>query len=285
MSLVKSNVATRPRLINQFDAFVWNYYEARQFYFHGSPISAFLGDNAPIKICGIPDGVPPNADFALVDNNAKSRLYIFSQRPLQKHELEALDNRYGRDNKYPLLSISKHLADVTKNKYDFFEENFYVSLSSSQESSPQTNSRFVECRFFEQRHMMTTKLLVHNSTHNISLFNLVLPRNSTQMALIMPRNFKQTGPRSGYFEVDRSLFVRIYSEYCLISSSLDRYDHKLITKINTNDSTFLEHAKHILSRLKLNHTTVHNNQIISKDEFVVAIIGQLNNFVHHAFNN
>ncbi|ATY70229.1 GrBNV gp35-like protein [Tomelloso virus] len=218
-----------------------------------------------ITITGIPDGVSPIANEALVNKNALRRLYIFSDNQLSDQYLESIDRFYGKVP-YPIVycNVPNDTLDTVP------EENFYAC-----DGPPSSVSQFVEYRYLHQRHLITNVAYDPN-TNNI--YKLCLPE-SPLMVIVMPANFIRTGLKTGYFKFDNNLIIRVYSRY-MLSSSNAADDQNEITVFSNYNIRLKSTIEQLFSRFGM-HKIVSNrdNQIYGYDKFMTMVVGSVSNIV------
>lgn len=223
-----------------------------------------------VTITGIPDGVSPRANEAMIIKGAPRRLYVFSDQPLDASYLKTLDGFYGR-TPYPILTIGEpcgRLDSVPKN-------NFYLCYER-----PNVLTEFIEYRYVQNRHAIT-KIAYDASTGNV--YSLILPNKTSYkplLVIVMPENFVRTGLKQGYFRFDNNLIVRIYSKYLLSSKLEDGNYNGYVSVITTDNGRLRGVIETFFSRLGL-HVILSNetNQIYAYDNFMTSVVGSVANIV------
>lgn len=216
-----------------------------------------------IIVSGVPDGVSPDVNEALVKKETLRRLYIFSNSKLNDNDLETIDTFYGKFP-YPIFTAGIPCAiqpNIPNN-------NFYMC-----EEQPSTTSRFVEYRYVQKRHEISN--IVYNSTNGF-IYRFVLPKRP-MLVIIMPANFIRTGPKTGYFKFDNNIIIRVYSDY-LLSAGIDEINDELISVITTEDTRLMECLKGFFSRMGM-HIIMSNslNQLYAYDSYMTLIVGSVAN--------
>lgn len=221
-----------------------------------------------IFVTGIPDGLSEHTNVALVERGAPRRLAVSSEAPLTESELRLIDKAFGR-KPYPIPMLDDRSEMYTISGDHRPSVNFLAPIGPGPTS---TLSRFVEYRFFEQRHQPATVLL---DPYTGQLHRFVPP--SMPIVIVMPENFIKTDKSSGYFTVDENLIVRIYSRYPL-SARVELPDHNLYSQISLSNERTVNVCKQALTSLGLHKITyTHNDQIYGSDAFVTAVIGKVAN--------
>lgn len=218
-----------------------------------------------ITITGIPDGVSPLANDALVEKGSLRRLYIFSDTPLNEKYMHSVDQFYGRDH-YAITvgAMANTVVESIPNT------NFYMSAGP-----PSSVTDFVEYRYMAQRHLLTN-VYVDSSTNE--LYKLVLPERPL-LVIIMPSNFIRTGMKTGYFRYASNLIIRVYSKY-ILSSTLFEEDTNEVTKFNSYNSQLKSMAELQLSRCGMHKiVSSRNDQIYGYDKYMTMVVGSISNLV------
>nr|WDA64674.1 GrBNV gp35-like protein [Oryctes rhinoceros nudivirus] len=218
-----------------------------------------------IIITGIPDGVSPIANEALIERNTPRRLYIFSETPLTDQYLNMLDKFYGKVA-YKIFTCD--MPNTTLVSYP--RNNFYLT-----NGQPSSISEFVEYRYLTQRHLLT------NIAYDIStnfLYKLVLPEKPL-LVIIMPKNFIRTGLKSGYFRFDNNIIVRVYSKY-ILSSELTEDDTHEVTSFSTDNLKLVSIIEKFFGRLGMHKIVSNSNdQLYGYDKFMTMVVGNVANVV------
>lgn len=218
-----------------------------------------------ITITGIPDGVSPLANEALIDRNAKRRLYIFSDTPLDDNYLQTIDKFYG---KVPYKNLKCLFPNTTLDSYP--RNNFYMTTDT-----PSMISDYVEYRYLQHRHIMSN--ICYNASTN-EVYKMILPERPL-LVIIMPANFIRTGLKKGYFRFDNNLIVRVYSKFILSSPQYED-DTNEITMFNVHNKQLKTVVKKLFARFGM-HRLVSNaeNQLYSYDKFMTMVVGSVANIV------
>lgn len=250
-------------------------------YFYPTPFRSFdnnekflelLKDSNVVKIFGVPDGVDPKVNYALIKENEIKRLYIFSNTKLNSDQLNSIHKIYGTKY-FPIRNLYDFL-DINNLQFQALNisENFYTNINNE---LPTSVSQFTEQRFFRERHFPATKFLKQEGD-SIKITNFVLPPNIAPITIMMPENFIQTTETSGYFHLRNNIIIRLYSKYKLTSNN-KQIDHNLITIINTKNPTLTKNLLIYFDKLKLLKITITENQIIGQDNSFIGIIGNISN--------
>lgn len=227
-----------------------------------------------INITGIPDGVSPIANEAIIQNNQPKRLYVFSDKPLDQTILDKIDNLYGKET-YPIIT-----SVVTCGRKLFPRKNFYIC-----DGSPSVISNFTEYRYAQQRHMQSSCCV---DVNNGNIYRLALP-HKVLLVIIMPDNFIQTGKRSGYFHFENNLIIQVISKYQLTSTSFNQNElpsssipdivpYKEISQISTFDDRLSTTIKQFFIRMDMHKIiTERQNQIYAYDAYMTLVAGFVDN--------
>lgn len=248
------------------------------------------GETRTVRVANVPDGVSLDANVAIVSSPRMSRLYVYSELPLDRDELETLDRgltetAVKRYVPYPILHPAKSVARLeSPNRPP--RNNFYVPLDDPICSSA---GRFVEYRYFLDRHR-AANVAFEPATGRV--YRLA-PPYPTPVVLIMPANFVRTGPRRGYF-VERGgggddvtgLIVRVYSRRALSADDhVDVGAQQLVSVLPSaaSEERVLTHARSLLARLGMHRVIVNRDsdgdlvQIYAYDEYATLVIGRADN--------
>lgn len=203
-----------------------------------------------ITVTGVPDGVSPLANRALIPPNTTRRLYVFSDAELDTEQLDLIDTFYGR-RPYPnfrcdMLTKASTLAAYPKHNFYMrndaseiiFDENVdnngnrivtTTAIIDSNSGCPTMSSSYIEYRHLQQRHMLAN---ICFNPYIGAVYRLVLPERP-MLCIIMPQNFIRTGPKQGFFRFDNNLIVRVYSRFLLTAAQHDA------TSSNDADTDFV----------------------------------------------
>lgn len=216
-----------------------------------------------IIISGVPDGVSPDANEALIKKGTIRRLYIFSNSPLHDNDIKTIDSFYGK-LPYPLLTAINPCG-IKKN---IPNNNFYMC-----EETPSVISHFIEYRYVQKRHQMSN--IVYDSKSGL-IYRIILPKKP-MLIIIMPSNFIRTGPKMGYFQFSNNIIIRVYSKY-LLSAEIDEKDDELISIITTDETSLMQCLKSFFSRMGM-HRIMSNskNQLYAIDKYMTLIVGNVAN--------
>lgn len=219
-----------------------------------------------LTITGIPDGVSPVANEAIIHKGTRTRLYIFSDKPLSDESLQSIDALYGREP-YPIFYariVRQHLPTYPNN-------NFYLC-----QGPPSNISEFVEYRYLQQRHQIST---IAYDNESGSVYQLVLPKRP-MLVIIMPENFVRTTLRSGYFRFNNNIIVRVFSQYLLASTLIDSQDDGAVTSFTTDNDKVSSIVESFFSRLGINKISSNSpNHIYGYDKYVTLVVGSISNIV------
>lgn len=246
------------------------YYYPREFETDNSSLSRQItvdgNEYINVQITGIPDGISPLANEAIVSTECIYRLYIFADQPLNETFLQTLDKFYGK-TPYPFItadSIYGVVDGIPKN-------NFYLCTNT-----PSNINNFTEYRYLQHRHMISN--IVFNIETN-SVYRLVLPEHP-QLVLIMPSNFVRTGVKKGYFRFDNNLIVQIYSKYILSSTLNDDSDTYEMTIFDVDDKKLRAVVEGFFGRLGLHKiSTTATDHIYAYDNYITAVVGNASNII------
>lgn len=226
------------------------------------------GGQIGIFVSGVPDGVPPAANVAIVPKGSPRRLHYFSDTPLSDGVLAALDGHYGQ-KPYPRMvalgdSIIYRLPPGTYPRF-----NFYACRGP-----PASNSRFVEYRYLQSRYT-PSQVVVDLDSMNVHRM-APLPRG-VPIVIVMPQNFVRTSPRAGYFHFEGvNLMVRVYSRYTLTCVT-DRPDPGTISDVSGRVDSLRPLMEAFFSRLGLHRISGSDEQICAHDRMLVMVVGSVAN--------
>lgn len=228
-------------------------------------------DYVNVVITGIPDGVSPDANEAVIKRRTPRRLYILSDRPLDRADIEVIDGFYGK-RPFPMPSAITVCGNVTARSQP--RNNFY-SMVAMDGGRPNAAARFVEYRYVQRRHQPAN--LAWDSTTG-DVYRLVLPsKPAVMLVLVMPENFVRTSLRRGYFRLDNDLIVRVYSRFVLSAANFEP-DNELISVINTDDTRLMSVIRAFFARLGMHKIlTTAVNQIYSYDRYLTLVVGSIAN--------
>lgn len=218
-----------------------------------------------ITITGIPEGVSPLANEALIESGTPRRLYIISNTPLDTQYLDTIDKFYGK-TPYPIRycrAANTYLKSYPKN-------NFYMS-----DGVPSLVSNFVEYRYLNERHLISNIAYDPNTS---AVYKLVLPERPL-LVIIMPSNFLRTGLKTGYFRFENNLIIRVYSKYILSSNEFVD-DSNEITSFTVDNLKLKTTIEQFFGRLGM-HKIISNsdNQIYAYDKFMTLVAGSVANII------
>lgn len=227
-----------------------------------------LLNNEPyvLTITGIPDGISPIANEAIVQANHLTRLYIFSDKPLTDEMLQSIDILYGR-KPYPII-----YTNVVRRKMDVYpSNNFYMC-----KGPPSNISEYVEYRYLQQRHQIAT---IAYDPETYSVYQMVLPKRPL-LVLIMPDNFIKTGLKSGYFVFENNIIVRVFSQYLLSSTQTNAHDDGSVTSFDTDNEKVSNIIECFFSRLGIHKISSNApNHIYGYDKYITLVVGSVANIV------
>lgn len=219
-----------------------------------------------VRITGIPDGVSPLANEAIVSKDCIYRLYIFADQPLNDSFLQTLDKFYGK-TAYPLIT-----AELSCGIIDGFPKNNFYMCSGT----PSNVTEFAEYRYLQHRHMISN---IAFSTDTNSVYRLVLPERP-QLVLIMPSNFIKTGLKKGYFRFDNNIIVRIFSKFMLSAVLSDESDTFEMTVFDVTDEKLRTTVESFFGRLGLHKISTNaSDHIYAYDNYLTAIVGNVANII------
>lgn len=232
------------------------------------------------------------------------RLYIYSEKELSADELKLCDSYYDQQDArpYPLIG----LAEITSFlPYDWSRKrcpplsSFYMIDDEYDDSNVNkisdqisTLTRFVEYRYFEDRHTVTNRLWLDKI--NV-LVPLVLERAPSPIAprlvLVLPDNFVCVDNFTGfwYFEAENLLIsLSVNRNVATITSSkkineLDspyeknRFEElrKKVNRVSPENDTELSNIVCSFIRQKLNifNISINKRSIKAYDEYVTVSVG------------
>lgn len=226
-----------------------------------------LNSIANVSISGVPDGISPQANEALMSKNSILRLYIFSDRPLSEETLSTIDSFYGKEH-YPVL-----LCDTANMRLqnEYPKNNFYMC-----QGVPSLVSEFVEYRYLQQRHTQSN-ICYDQQTGDV--YKLVLPFRPL-LVIVMPKNFVRTGLKSGYFRFENNLIVRVYSRFILSSPYFDGNDSGETTVFNLERATLKSAVEKFMGRLGVHRIDSHTREhIYGYDKFLTMVVGSVANIL------
>lgn len=218
-----------------------------------------------ITITGIPDGVSPIANEAIVHPKSLMRLYIFSDKALSEENLQSIDTLYGR-KPYPIV-----FTQVVRQRLETYPSNNFYMCKGSQSSSI---SEYVEYRYLQMRHQIST--IAYESNTGI-ITQMVLPKRP-MLVIIMPDNFIRNSLRSGYFRFDNNIIVRVFSKYLLASSQIDTQDDGSVTVFTTSNEKITNIVENFFGRLGIHRITSNSpNHIYGYDKYITLVVGSVAN--------
>jgi len=248
-----------------------------------------------ISILGIPDGVSPETNEALIPVGEYKRLYIFSATPLDSDTLATIDSFYGRVA-YPILTTDVIAGNIEQQPLVNFymvndvDKNYDINVRSNETNEiignlgddyvrgqPKSTSTFVEYRYLDQRHLISN-IVYDPNTGNV--YNMVLPKQPL-LVIIMPKNFIRLGLKHGYFRFEENnIIVRVYSKYILSASLENLDDNGEITVFSADNSRIRTIIERFLNRMGI-HKIISNgdNQIYGYDQYLTMIVGSVSNTV------
>lgn len=252
-----------------------------------------------ITIVGIPDGVSPLANRAVIPTGTTRRLYVFSDSELDTHQLDMIDSLFG---KKPYPNFQCDLLTRANSLTTFPKHNFYLRndaldtefLNQSPMVCPTMSCSYIEYRYLQQRHMMAN---ICFNQYTGDVYRLVIPQ-PPMLCIIMPKNFVCTGLKEGYFRFENNLIVRVYSRH-LLSSELKDDSTTINNNNNNTDMEFnvyqqqpmVEVSIFDINNIKLNKMVrqifgrfgLHKidsfncNHIFAYDKYLTMIVGSIAN--------
>lgn len=218
-----------------------------------------------ITITGIPDGVSPLANEAVISTTCLMRLYIFSDKALPDESLQSIDALYGR-KPYPIV-----FTQIVRQRLDTYPSNNFYMCKESPASSV---SEYVEYRYLQNRHQISTIAYDNNSG---TVTQMVLPKRP-MLVLIMPDNFVRNSLRSGYFRFDNNIIVRVFSKYLLASTQIDTQDDGSVTLFTTSNEKISNIVESFFSRLGIHRIASNSpNHIYGYDKYITLVVGSIAN--------
>lgn len=222
-----------------------------------------------IYVFGIPDGVSPYVNEAMILKDTVRRLYIFSNKALNSINLKLVTSYYkGRSYNFPNLIV----PSVSHRRFEAPLCNFYVRdfrLNGDLSS-------FLEYRYFRKR-MHSANVLLDMQSGNAYPF--VLPHTvPCPVTLIMPVNFTTLGPKRGTMELSPGLIVHVFSKYFLKAQQSvngQQSDQHVITDARILDTLhLLAYVKDCFARMGfLNVYAASPRQCVAYDSCCTAVVG------------
>lgn len=225
-------------------------------------------DNAvKIYVFGVPDGVSPYVNEAMIVKNTIRRLYIFSDKALSVENLNLVTPHYkGQPYKFPTLtvpSISLRLPSEVPQCNFYVRDNRFKGDYSS----------FIEYRYFRKR-MHSANVLFDAQTGN--MYPFVLPQTiPCPINLIMPVNFTTLGPKRGSVELSPGLIIHVFSKHFLKAQQRGTFDQHPITDSRIlNSANLLTYVKDCFARMGfLNVYGASVRQCVAYDSCCTAVVG------------
>jgi hypothetical protein len=219
-------------------------------------------------VSGVPDGVPPQANMAIVPKGTPRRLHYFSDVQLSEGALAALDGHYGL-KPYPRMMVFGESAIFRLPPGKYPRCNFYACIGP-----PASNSRFVEYRYLQSRY---TPSQVCVDLESMTVCRLGPMTRSIPIIIVMPQNFVRTSPRAGFFHFERlNLVVRVYSRYTLTCVDY-RPDPGTISDVSGRVDALRPLMEAFFSRLGLHRISSSDEQICAHDRMLVMVVGSVAN--------
>lgn len=220
-----------------------------------------------ITITGIPDGVSPIANEAIISPTSLMRLYIFSDKALTEENLQSIDTLYGR-KPYPIV-----YTQIVRNRLETYPNNNFYMCRGSPESSV---TEYVEYRYLQNRHQIST--IAYNNESG-AVTQMVLPKRP-MLVIIMPDNFVRNSLRSGYFRFDNNIIIRVFSKYLLSSNQIDAQDDGSVTLFTTSNEKISNIVESFFSRLGIHRIASNSpNHIYGYDKYITLVVGSIANIV------
>lgn len=219
-----------------------------------------------VTITGIPDGVSPLANEAIVPNASLKRLYIFADKQLNDDVLQAIDSIYGR-KPYPII----YTRIVRQRLGVYPSNNFYMSRGPLNSISD-----YVEYRYLQNRHQIAN-IAYDNET--LSIYQMVLPKRPL-LVIIMPENFVRTGLKTGYFKFENNIIVRVFSQYLLAATQTDANDDGAVTAFTIDNDKVSSIVECFFSRLGIHKISSNSsNHIYGYDKYITFVVGSISNIL------
>lgn len=229
-------------------------------------------DNAiKIYVFGVPDGVSPYVNEAMIVKDTVRRLYIFSDKALNSTNLKLVTSHYkGRPYNFPNLTVPsvslKHHHRFETPQCNFYVRDFRLNGDVSS---------FLEYRYFRKR-MHRANVLLDVQSGN--MYPFVLPHTvPCPVTLIMPVNFTTLGPKRGTVELSPGLIVHVFSKYFLKAqqSVAVQSDQHVITDARILDTSYLlAYVKDCFARMGfLNVYATSSRQCVAYDSCCTAVVG------------
>lgn len=226
------------------------------------------GSSFEITVTGIPDGVSPQANEALVPRNAMNRLYIMSNEPLSDQDIDLINQFYGK-NPYPIHTATRTIGQLDPEEIPYC--NFYTFSGELNSVSELVEYRYIASRYER------AQIAMNIDTREIHPY---VSATKCLIVLIMPENFVRTGLKRGYFLFKHNLIVRVYSNYLLSSAYSDSDDKRLVSVINTSNQKLVTAIQGLFAKLQLHRFVIGSlNQIYSYDKYLTAVVGSTSNIL------
>lgn len=252
----------------------YEYYYPREYLTDVESENRNMTDDATtytnVMITGIPDGVNPLANEALIMKDSPKRLYIYSDKPLSDDYLTTIDDFYGR-TPYPIIKASTpcgRLATYPRN-------NFYLT----NEGPPSSVSELIEYRYMDQRHLLTN-IAFDPNTGNVYKY-VPAPQHEHLMVIVMPKNFIRTNLKCGYFRFKNNLIIRVFSQHILSSDVFDGNDQSEVTKLDRDQKNLKLALRRLFTSLGMNQIVETNEgtSIYAYDSHLTMVVGSLSNLM------
>lgn len=234
-------------------------------------------DNAiKIYVLGVPDGVSPYINEAMIPDGTVRRLYIFSNKELDASNRKLVASYY-KQNLYEIHTFAvpcSRLTDIT------VRPNFNFIIRDERLHGDRTS--YMEYRYFRKR-MHPANVLLDTTTGNVYPF--VLPDTvPCPMIMIMPDNFTiLDSKKRGIVEISPGVLIHLFSKHFLTATdvrSRDEFnDANTVTDIRILDTIhLLSFVKDCFARMGfLNVYGASIRQCVAYDSYCTAVIGEYSN--------
>lgn len=234
-------------------------------------------DNAvKIYVFGVPDGVSPYVNEAMIPDNVVRRLYIFSNKALSLDDQKLIASYYkGTLYEPTVLDTPVFQLDFTKNQRPAF--NFYIM----DDRLIGDKSTFMEYRYFSKRTQPANVLLDIRSG---DVYQFVLPDTvPCLITIIMPDNFAvHPNQKRAVVETSPGILIHLFSRHFMISPNkmitrrVDGYELNTVTDARILDTVhLLSYVKDCFARMGfLNVYGASVRQCVAYDSYCTAVIGE-----------
>jgi hypothetical protein len=257
-----------------------NYNNSYDYYYARAYQTDVVGENRSltndantytnVMITGVPDGVSPIANEAMIMRDSPRRLYIYSNKPLDESYLATIDDFYGRAP-FPIATAQTpcgQLSGLPRN-------NFYLVA----DGPPTCVSDLVEYRYLQQRHQITN--IAYDSGSGKIYKYVPPPMHEHLMVIVMPKNFIRTNLKCGYFRFDNGLIIRVFSNHILSSELYDNNDSNETTRLDRGQQMLLLALRRLFNTLGMTQIVETNKgkTLYAYDNHLTMVVGSLSNIM------